>query len=300
MKNSEDIDALVRERSPQMRKIMKRNIFRRFIGGIGEGIVTIVDTIAKPFSDIDEYMHDSLDRARLTLQSDPTKRSLTNRMKQLGGYLLNITAFIGTQCVNLIRKPLALGANIIKATGVMLGMLGNSDSSKCNMDALKSTFIEMGNNIKDTVIAGVTIVVAAVATYVVALPATGAVAGLGVAGTAAIFISKALYTAPIATKTAVDISSIAISGVRGVDALKRGVDLNINSPTRFDRDSDDFKAMEEAYKKMKDLTLPTEVRKEHRERMHQSHQRLKQESWRRFLGSKDSVQDTHEKDIIRS
>jgi hypothetical protein len=105
-----------------------------------------------------DALHNALDGIRLYLQTDPTElRSAGKRLRQLRNFAFNATIVVAKQPVNLVIKPIALAANIVKTGLISLGMLINEakgeKSNICSYSQLKATGREALKNLGEAIIA---------------------------------------------------------------------------------------------------------------------------------------------------
>jgi len=132
---------------------------------------------------LDKSVSDSLNRARQYLKSDPTERSMTNRGKQLAGATLNVTVWFAKQCVNVIRKPIALTANVGKATYNTVALATDALSGKDTQSRkaeLWQNVKDAGRDLRESAVAGVTVFAAVAMAPIGAIPAAAAVLATGV------------------------------------------------------------------------------------------------------------------------
>jgi hypothetical protein len=187
------------------------------------------DFIRKSVKESDRITNNKINTWRFYWKSDPTERSLKNRGKQFMGFLINTGAFLGKQCVNIIRKPIALTANIIKIGAIAGKIAGkaliNSDIS-LDKQELSAIATEAKNDLKDSIIAGATLFITAASTpfagsLATAMAGLGAVGAVGAVGVHMIALTN---TAP---------GLIAKAGEAGLEGVYRGLEYQRTAPSRY-------------------------------------------------------------------
>jgi hypothetical protein len=187
------------------------------------------DFIRNSLKESDRITNNKINTWRFYWKSDPTERSLKNRGKQFMGFLINTGAFLGKQCVNIVRKPIALTANIIKLGAIAGKIVGKSlinSDTKLDKQELISTAIEAKNDLKDTIIAGATLFITAASTpfagpLATAMAGLGAVGAIGAVGVHMIALTN---TAP---------GLIAQAGEAGLEGVYRGLEYQRTAPSMY-------------------------------------------------------------------
>ncbi len=136
---------------------------------------------------IDSHVNNSLNKVRYYLKSDPTTRSATNRVKQLSGASFNLVTWFGKQCINIVRKPIALSFNILKTTiqtGILIKnyLTKNKEATESTKKILWQTVKETKKDLQDSIVAAIVLLSVAASEPLISLT-TAALASAGIVGT---------------------------------------------------------------------------------------------------------------------
>ncbi|MEK6734703.1 MAG: hypothetical protein AABY27_06350, partial [Pseudomonadota bacterium] len=180
----------------------------------------------------DDFVHQKLDALRLKWKSDPSLRSFENRIKQAIGFSINATAFIGKQCVNLIRKPIALAVNITKIGYHSYRILKSPFDKTIDLAQEKKAIMrnikDASKDLKDTLIAGATLLLVIFSTPFLPQVVAASIAGVGIVGGAC---SLGIMKAAAISNSAAGLS--LQGGQAAVESAYRAAQYNQTDPSRF-------------------------------------------------------------------